>query len=1209
PQPAQPLFDRGQLEQLASGRISDLFGPLFAPQDGYARQTRMPEPPMLLTDRVTAIDAEPGSLGTGTIRTETDVRPDAWYLDPAGRMPAGIMIESGQADLLLISWLGIDLINRGERVYRLLGCEVTYHGSPPAPGETLHYEITIDGHAEQDGIRLFFFHYTCRDASGALRLSMRDGQAGFFTDAELADSRGVLWSPAELPRPSGPAEEPPLRCSREAFGPDLVRAFAAGRPAECFGPGWETTRSQVRPPRIPDDRMRLLHEVTDFDPAGGPHGRGYLRAELPLRPDSWFFSGHFKNDPCMPGTLMFEGCLQAMAFHLAALGHTADRDGWRFEPAPGQGIPMRCRGQATPDSRLLVYEVYVTEVTGGPEPALTADLLCTVDGVKAFHAQGVSLRLVPDWPLSHWRALGPLEQQRTGELVPVSTLGGLAGHADNGPVAEADGFRFGYASLLACAWGRPTEAFGPTYAPLDGPRRMPRLPGPPYHFMSRITTVEGPIGAMRPGSRVTAEYDVPDEVWFRAENGNPTMPFCVLLEVALQPCGWLASYTRRLPEPVGDLLFRNLDGTGTVTGEVPTGTQVLRTEVELLDVSQTGDMIIESFAVRCHADGREVFNCTTVFGFFPPEAFQDQVGLSPTDEERSRLALPCDRTADLTAGPARYCAGELRLPGPMLLMIDRVTGYWPDSGAAGLGRLRAEKTVDPGEWFFRAHFFQDPVQPGSLGLEAMCQLLQFHLIEQNIGADVPRPRFEPLLTGREFTWKYRGQVVPADALVTVEMEITEAGTDERGPYAIAEAWLWVDGRRIYHARELGMRVVSGPDDGTADRLDPALDRWLDDHRPNHTVPCLPMMSVMDRLAGAVARRTGRRITGVRDLSLKSWVTVPGPLILDTGISPTEDPDRWTATLRAHDDLPDTGVRQNRSTTDDARATVLLGTPPQPPSPFPPLADAEAVTDIYTPSWTMHGPAFHYLTELRIGSNGSSAVLDPAAGSVPHGLLGQGPLDALTHTIPNADYRRWSPDVEPGMVAYPHRLDRVDFFDPLPRSGLLQVESRFAGFEDTECRRPVVDIQVSCDGRMLLAMRLIELLYPVGPFLKAVPPEHRNTFYRDRLPAPHARGISDAVGDATTLSARTVSVCDWIPGTLAHIYRLPEGVRGRQRLVRIAVADHVARLTGTHPSQVEITAGLNGATVRGSGPHIHPVDVVDLPNGTVRVTSSKPRPER
>ncbi|WP_308123148.1 hypothetical protein [Streptomyces geysiriensis] len=133
-----PTFDRAQLEHLASGRVSDLFGPVFAPQDAYAVQTRMPEPPMLLADRVTGIDAEPAALlapgpanRQGTIWTETDVTLDSWYLDATGRMPCGLMVEAGQADLLLISWLGIDLLNRGERAYRLLGCELTYHGSPP----------------------------------------------------------------------------------------------------------------------------------------------------------------------------------------------------------------------------------------------------------------------------------------------------------------------------------------------------------------------------------------------------------------------------------------------------------------------------------------------------------------------------------------------------------------------------------------------------------------------------------------------------------------------------------------------------------------------------------------------------------------------------------------------------------------------------------------------------------------------------------------------------------------------------------------------------------------------------------------------------------------------------------------------------------------------------------------------------------------------
>ena len=62
---------------------------------------------------------------------------------------------------MLISYLGVDLLNRGERVYRLLGCELTYHGDLPRRGDTLAFDIHVDGHAAQGDVRLFFFHYDC----------------------------------------------------------------------------------------------------------------------------------------------------------------------------------------------------------------------------------------------------------------------------------------------------------------------------------------------------------------------------------------------------------------------------------------------------------------------------------------------------------------------------------------------------------------------------------------------------------------------------------------------------------------------------------------------------------------------------------------------------------------------------------------------------------------------------------------------------------------------------------------------------------------------------------------------------------------------------------------------------------------------------------------------------------------------------------------
>ena len=788
-QPHGRAFSRRDLETHAAGRISDLFGPQFTAQDQHAVQVRMPEPPLLLADRVVGLDAVAGSMGLGTVWTETDVREDSWFLH-RGFMPAGITIEAGQADLFLISYLGVDALNQGQRRYRLLGCELTYHGSLPRLGETLRYDIHVDSHARQGEVRLFFFHYDCM-VNGRPALTVRHGQAGFFTEEELNESAGVLWTPeGQAIKPDARLDPPAVACTRRQFSAEEVRAFSEGDLFACFGPGFEAGQAHVRTPAIQNGKMLLVERVLDFDPRGGPWQRGYLRAVTPIRPDDWFFAGHFKNDPCMPGTLMFEGCLQMMAIFLAGLGHTLARDGWRFEPVPEEAYRLQCRGQVVPTSKELVCEMFVEEVHDGPLPTVYADLLGTVDGLKAFHARRVGLRLVPDWPLSsHPELVREDTQVRT--------------------VAEVNGVRFDHRSLYACAWGKPSEAFGPMYACFDGPRRVARLPGPPYHFMSRVVRIEGEMGACQAGASLEVEYDVPAETWYFAENGHPVMPFCVLLEAALQPCGWLASFAGSALGTDQDLAFRNLDGTGQMLAEVPPAAGPLRTIATLESVSRSGGMILESFRVRCLLGETPVYEMQTGFGFFPAATFGNQAGLSTTAEQSAELSAASAFLVDLTARPARYFQGSLRLAEPRLLMLDRVTACDPRGGRAGLGALRAEKNVNPAEWFFKAHFFQDPVQPGSLGLEAMLQLLQFHMLHAGLAEGMSHPRFAPIEPGRTVTWKYRGQVVPHNRSIAITMEIAEQGRDATGSFAVADASLWVDSKRIYQVAGIGMKIVDG----------------------------------------------------------------------------------------------------------------------------------------------------------------------------------------------------------------------------------------------------------------------------------------------------------------------------------------------------------------------------------------------------------------
>ncbi len=418
--PVGLTLDKAGLNVHASGKISEIYGPAFTVQDDYLRQVRMPEPPLLLADRLLGIDAEPGKAGKGTLWTETDVTADAWWLHQ-GRMPAGIMIEAGQADLMLISWMGADFANKSDRVYRLLGCEVTYLGGLPEIGDTLRFDIHVDGHARQGAIRMFFFHYDCT-IDGVERMSMRNGQAGFFSDEELAASGGILWRP-EDETVDGPMEPMPAQTSRTSLQRADLDAMAAGEIFHTFGPGFERAASHTRPPIISGGDMLFVDEVTQLDFTGGPWGRGYLRAVSHVTPETWYFDGHFKNDPCMPGTLMFEGTMQTMAIYMTALGMTMGCDGWRFEPVPFETYKLVCRGQVTPQSREVVYEVFVREVIAGPEPTLFADLLVTVDGLPAFHCGRMGLRLSPGCPMD----MGLKE---------------LVGYVEPKPVAEGHGVKF-----------------------------------------------------------------------------------------------------------------------------------------------------------------------------------------------------------------------------------------------------------------------------------------------------------------------------------------------------------------------------------------------------------------------------------------------------------------------------------------------------------------------------------------------------------------------------------------------------------------------------------------------------------------------------------------------------------------------------------------------------------------------------------------------
>jgi len=139
-------------------------------------------------------------------------------------------------------------------------------------------------------------------------------------------------------------------------------------------------------------------------------------------------------------------------------------------------------------------------------------------------------------------------------------------------------------------------------------------------------------------------------------------------------------------------------------------------------------------------------------------------------------------------------------------MIDVIELFVADGGPQGLGYIRGIKDVDPDEWFFKAHFYEDPVTPGSLGLESFLQLVKFAAVERwgwqagNV--------FEVSALGHAHSWLYRGQVVPSNRRVTVEAWVT--AVDDSRQIITAAGFLSVDDKTIYQMNEFSVRAVSEP---------------------------------------------------------------------------------------------------------------------------------------------------------------------------------------------------------------------------------------------------------------------------------------------------------------------------------------------------------------------------------------------------------------
>ena len=794
---AAPAFTRAQCLEFARGSAAAVLGPEFAEADAFAARVRLPDEPLMLVDRILEVRGTPGTLGPGRVVTEHDVLPNAWYLD-GGRAPVCIAVEAGQADLFLCAYLGIDRVVRGRRTYRLLDATVEFHRELPRPGETIRYDIEIEKFLRQGETYLFLFHFK-GTIGGAPLITMTHGCAGFFTREEVDHSGGIILTDEDR-RPQ-PGKKPPdwtdpVPLAPGAYDDQALNALRAGDLAGCFGETFDGVHLP-EPLRLAGGRMKLIDRVLQFDPAGGRYGLGRIRAEADIRPDDWFLTCHFVDDMVMPGTLMYECCAHALRVFVQRLGWVTDTPGARYEPVQGLRAALKCRGPVTPQTRHVVYEVDIKELGYEPQPFAVADANMIADGRHIVRFSDMSLQLS-----------GATRTDIENFWCRQRLCATVAQTPARRPVS------YPREHFLEFARGKPSRAFGEAYRPFDAGRFIARLPSPPYLFIDRITAVEPEPWVVKPGGWVEAEYDVPPDAWYLRADRCRSVPYCVLLEAALQPCGWLAAYMGSALKSAKPLHFRNLGGHGILHREVSPDSGTLRMRTRLSHVSEVTDMIIEHFDFEISNRDSLIYDGSTYFGFFTRSALERQEGIrdaaqkaftpAPDQMAHGRAAVFTDEAPLTPADPGCDPSPALALPARALRMIDRIDLFIPDGGPAGLGFVRGSKDIDPQEWFFKAHFYQDPVCPGSLGIESFLQLLKFAARER--WPQLADSHRFALATGKSHRWTYRGQILPQNRTVTVEAVVSQV-TESPHPALHANGCLMVDGLTIYRMEDFGIALV------------------------------------------------------------------------------------------------------------------------------------------------------------------------------------------------------------------------------------------------------------------------------------------------------------------------------------------------------------------------------------------------------------------
>ena len=138
--------------------------------------------------------------------------------------------------------------------------------------------------------------------------------------------------------------------------------------------------------KLPTGNMLMIDRIVEINEDGGTHGKGYIKAELDIKPDLWFFGCHFEGDPVMPGCLGLDALWQLSGFFLSWIGCKGKGR------ALGSGL-VKFSGQVLPTAKIVTYTLNMKRVISRRLSMVIADGTVSVDGRVIYTADDLRVGL------------------------------------------------------------------------------------------------------------------------------------------------------------------------------------------------------------------------------------------------------------------------------------------------------------------------------------------------------------------------------------------------------------------------------------------------------------------------------------------------------------------------------------------------------------------------------------------------------------------------------------------------------------------------------------------------------------------------------------------------------------------------------------------------------------------------------------------------